>query len=284
MTIGALQSQIKNDARLRVTRAQYREAASDVFGRLRILRSTDLPVVFATAPGIKTLNSELDVVGEPPDGFGKGINWSEDDDKLAAVVFLNTADPLGVMITGVRQFDTIEFVSATGLASSSRGDNDLTSSIIGVVAAGAGVAASAFGLPEVQPLIAAGETFAQAAFKQSEFNRAVRDPFGEIVSTGEKARQEVGVIVSLPEARTIFYGGDDDHKNRWIKKPGTRDLAHRPDHVKGAFFLQKGASNRHQAGAAGDIFLAAWDHIFPDNNGFYRLHILLRRGKPPIVT
>lgn len=94
------------------------------------------------------------------------------------------------------------------------------------------------------------------------------------------AHPEGGVVVSLPEARQIFTSGNSDHKERWIKEPGTRDTAHLPDHMrgKGAFFLQSGSLNQYTAGADGDIVIYPWDHIFTDNFGFYRLHILLKRG------
>jgi hypothetical protein len=61
-----------------------------------------------------------------------------------------------------------------------------------------------------------------------------RDPFGEDPGTGHKARAEGGVIVSMPEAKQIFYSGNGDHTDRWIKQPGVRDNAHRPDHVRNA--------------------------------------------------
>jgi hypothetical protein len=62
-------------------------------------------------------------------------------------------------------------------------------------------------------------------------------------------------------------------------------MAHLPDHIKGkgAFFLNGSSWNRAIAGKAGDDIICAWDHAFEDNVGFYRLHALLRRGRPPVV-
>jgi len=84
----------------------------------------------------------------------------------------------------------------------------------------------------------------------------------------------------MPEAGQIFYSGNDDHQDRWIKQPGLRDNAHRPDHVRNAYFLDKRSTtrNRRTARAAGDFVISAWDHEFADNVGFYRLHVLVKRG------
>jgi hypothetical protein len=211
--------------------------------------------------------------------------WHPDDAGLAVVVFLSAADYLGVMISGVRATDTIEFVDAVGIASfAEETENEGAGAIIGIVAAGASVAASAFGAPEAAPIIGAAAKFAESRFQENKVRTKRRDPFGEDPGTGHHARQEGGVLVSLPEARQIYYSGNSDHEERWIKKPGTRDTAHLPDHVKRAFFLQSGSSNKHAAGAEGDFIIYPWDHIFTDNFGFYRLNILLKRGsgRPPV--
>ena len=91
------------------------------------------------------------------------------------------------------------------------------------------------------------------------------------------------MIVSLPQpgvTTQIYYSGNDDHQDRWIKKPGTRDAAHLPNHVRqgGAFFLLSGSSNKRSVSADGNIIIAPWDHAFDDNFGFYRLDIVLKRG------
>jgi hypothetical protein len=226
------------------------------------------------------------VIGEgAPKGFGKVIFWDPADEQLAVIVFLNVADPLGVMISGVRQFDTIEFTSATGIAHFRDGtQNKGISSLIGVVAVGANLTAAAFGAPEVAPLINAAAKFAQDQFQEKKVKELPRDPFGVNPTNGALARQAGGVIVSLPEAGQIFYSGDEDHKERWIKDPGTRDFDHHPKHVKGAFYLRGVNRDRHQAGADGDVIINAWDVKFDNNSGFYRLHVLLKRGKTPIVT
>ena len=92
-----------------------------------------------------------------------------------------------------------------------------------------------------------------------------RDPFGEDPGSGHKARQEGGVLISLPEARQAYYSGNGDHEERWIKQPGTRDKAHYPSHVKHAFFLQSGSGNARVTGAEGDFIIYPWDHDFGDN-------------------
>jgi len=115
--------------------------------------------------------------------------------------------------------------------------------------------------PEVYSAIGAAAKFAESRLQANKVRTKRRDPFGEGPGTGHKARQEGGLIVSLPEARQIFTSGNSDHKERWIKEPGMRDTAHLPDHIKGkgAFFLQSGSTNQHTTGAEGDIIIYPWD-------------------------
>ena len=135
------------------------------------------------------------------------------------------------------------------------------------------------------PIIGAATKFAQDEFQEKKVKTKRRDPFGVDPGSGLKAREEGGVIISLPGAGQIFYSGNTDHRERWIKKPGTRDDAHMPDQVRDAFFLQKGRGNKRVAGTDGDIIIAPWDWKFGDNFGYYRLDVLLKRGngKPPVI-
>lgn len=279
-----LQRQITKTGQLRSSKAIFAKRSVKLFGPRTTIPGQRTIAALSKVEGAKQPNSQVISVGDHPDGFGNQVLWDLKDEEIAVVIFLNSADYLGIMISGVKQFDTIEFVSATGIASFAEGTaNAGISALIGVVATGANLGASAFGHPEVAPLINAGAKFAQDRFKEKQIRKKRRDPFGEDPQSGHKARQEGGVVISLPEAGRTFYSGDGDHKKRWIKKPGTRDTAHRPDHMKGAIFLDGAGRNRFMAGKAGDIFIYPWDHIFDDNLGFYRLHVLLRRGQPPII-
>ena len=262
------------------------------FGPKTVLpASKTIAARFATA-GEPKPKSTVTMIGTAPNGFGKSVSWAPEDAGLAVVVFLNAGDLYGVSIQGVKATDTIEFVSAIGIASfAEETENKGVGAFIGLVAAGAIVTASAFGAPELTPVIGAAEKFAESRFEQKKVKTKRRDPFGEDPGNGDKARQEGGVIVSLPRpdvTTQIYYSGNDDHQERWIKKPGTRDTAHYPDHVKegGAFFLQSGKSNKRRVSGDGNIIIAPWDHIFEDNFGFYRLDILLKRGsgKSPVST
>jgi hypothetical protein len=70
-----------------------------------------------------------------------------------------------------------------------------------------------------------------------------------------------------------------DHQERWIKTPGTRDDAHRPAYVHDAIHLRDETPRRqHKTLAEGDFVISAWDSVFADNFGFYRLHVLMKRG------
>jgi hypothetical protein len=229
-------------------------------------------------PGAVQPRSKVATIGEAPDGFGKEVLWDPADAGLAVIAFLNAGDHLGVWIRGVRPTDTIQCVAAAGIASfAEETENEGVGAFIGIVAAGATVAASAFGAPELAPVIAAAGKFAADRFQEKKVKTKRRDAFGVDPGSGHKARQEGGVIVSLPQAGGMYYSGNEDHEERWIKEPGTRDNAHRPDHVNGAFFLRRNG-RKEMARVEGSFIIAPWDYEFADNFGFYRLDILVKRG------
>jgi hypothetical protein len=217
-------------------------------------------------------------VGEAPDGFGKWINWNDPDEQLALVVFLNAADSLGVMVHNVRATDRIQIVAATGLASfSETTKNKGISAAIGVVAAGGELAATSFGHPEAVPVIDAARQFAQEEFREEKVKTKVRDAFGEDPKSHTMARQEGGVLVCTPSAGGALYSAEAD--KFWIKPPGNRIDANRPDHVRKfkSFFLRRGM-HPQTFKDAGTVVIVPWDWHFTDNAGFYELHLILKRG------
>jgi hypothetical protein len=235
-------------------------------------------LVRLTRQGLVTPKSITVAVGEAPDGFGKQVLWDATDGELSAVIFLNAGDDRGVMISGVQESDTIEFLSSTGIASFAENtQNKYAGAVIGIVGAGATVAAGVFGVPEFTPLIGPAVEFAKSQFgEETKVKSKRRDPFGVDPGTRDLARQEGGVIISMPDAGCCFYSGASE--KFWIQKPGARIPRNYPAHVKGAFFLTPGGTNIHTANTAGDIIIYPWDWKFEDNFGFYRLHVLLKRG------
>jgi hypothetical protein len=226
--------------------------------------------------------STLTVGGEGlPAGFGSGFTWDRVDQEALLVIFINAADPLGISIDGLQGGDKVQVMSASGIASYSEDKgNPIASSIVGLVAKGANVAISAAGAPEVVPIINAAEEFAREQFKATNAKTKRRDAFGVDPSSGHKARQEGGLLVCLPEAGGIFYSGNDDHKDRWIKQNGVRSDDHLPVHVFGAFFPMQGLAshNTRIVQQSGQMYVTAWDHIFGDNAGFYKVFVKLTKG------
>lgn len=272
-----LHAEINSDGQVKVSRSDYVARNVARFGPAGLIPASRTIAARMVKPGDPPPRSTVTTVGEAPDGFGKQVQWNPRDSRLAVVAFLNAGDPLGVMISGAKPTDTLRVVSATGLASFAEDiENEGAGAIIGIVAAGANATAAAFGAPELKPVIDAGAAFAKDHFKEKLVKTKVRDPFGEDPGSGLKARQEGGVIVNMPKAEKIYYSGNSDHKERWIKSPGTRTDANRPDHVDHAHFLRRSTTLR--TFAAGDFIISAWDYKFTDNFGFYRLHVLLQRG------
>jgi hypothetical protein len=279
LTLQQLTKDIERHGRLAARRSTYMQRNVARFGPSRQIPASRTIAGRLAKPGEPQPRSTVVTVGEEglPAGFGKQVLWDARDSAIAVVAFLNAGDHLGVMISGAKPTDSIKFVSATGLASYAEDTrNEGIPALIGLVAAGGSATAAAFGAPEAKPLIDSGAAFAKEMFKEEKVKTKVRDAFGVDPASGHKARQEGGVVVSLPAAGQIFYSGSSDHKERWIKEPGTRDDAHRPDHVRNAFFLRPG--DRRTTSSGGDFIISAWDFAFSDNFGFYRLHVLLERG------
>jgi hypothetical protein len=234
--------------------------------------------------------SSVTVVGADgvPAGFGKGFTWDRSQDEALLVMFINAADPLGVSIDGLQAGDTVQVLSASGIASYSEDKgNPLASSIVGLVAAGANVAVTAAGHPEVVPVLNAAEKFAQDQFKATNAKTKRRDAFGVDPGSGHKARQEGGLLVCLPEAGGTFYSGNGDRKERWVKGDGVRTDDKLPAHMYGAFFPRQGyaAHNTRMAGQTGPMYVVPWDWKFEDNAGFYKVFVKLKKGNgpPPVV-
>ncbi|CAN7783888.1 hypothetical protein LJR175_008357 [Variovorax sp. LjRoot175] len=278
------QAQILKTGVLGATGSTIMRRNTALFGARRAIPASKTLAGRFAKPGQPKPRSTMVTVGESPEGFGKSVSWDAADNSIATIVFLSAADPVGVLISGVQKTDTIEVVSATGLASfAEETKNEGVGAFIGLVAAGGVLTASIFGMPELAPVIGAAENFAKEKFKEEKVKTKRRDPFGEDPGSGHKAKQEGGVLISLPAAGKAFYSGNSDHKERWIKEPGTRALANYPAHVKNAFFLTGRETRR--ATASGDILIYPWDHIFEDNFGYYRLHLILTRGdgQEPVV-
>jgi hypothetical protein len=234
--------------------------------------------------------SSLTVVGGEglPEGFGKGFTWDRAEDEALLVMFINAADPLGVSIDGLKEGDYVQVLSASGVASFSEDKgNPTASSIVGLVAAGAKVATTIGGIPEVVPVIDAAEKFAQDQFKATNAKTKRRDTFGVDPGSGHKARQEGGILVCLPEAGGTFYSGDGDHKDRWIKGDGVRTDDKLPAHLYGSFFPRQGFAdhNTRMVRQSGQVYVVPWDWKFEDNAGFYKVFVKLKKGNglPPVV-
>jgi hypothetical protein len=243
-----------------------------IYGKKRALKSS--------LSGAKSIP---EVIGSAPKEFGQTLFWQPEDEGLALVVFVNPADSLGIMIGGVTRGDTVEVVSASGIASFSEDTkNKGVGGFLTVVGVGAGITVSAFGHPEFVPLVNAATAFAKKQWgEEKKVKTKRRDAFGEDPSSHHKAKQEGGVLITLPAKGVIggpFYSGTD--KKYWIKEPGDRIPKLYPPHVKNAFFVTK-KRKIYRATADGDLYIVAWDHIFEDNLGFYKLHIILKRGDFP---
>ncbi len=225
--------------------------------------------------------SMLAEVGDHPSGFGQGFEWDRRDAEIMLVLFVNAADNSGISIDGLRKGDQIQVVSASGIATFSEDNgNPLAGSLVGLVAAGAKVGADVLGLPEIGPVLDAGEKFAEEQFKGTGKGTKPRDAYGEEPGTGTIHREEGGILVALPEAGCTYYSGDGDHKERWIKDHGPRYDRIRPDHVKYGYFIVRSdpAQNSRFLNGDGPVYIQPWDWKFDDNAGYYKVFVHIKRG------
>lgn len=274
--LGILEAHIAQSAKI-VNRADYWARSEAIHGPTR----TIAPLPAADAAGVQVIQ-----VGDNPDGFGKGVVWDRSSDAILLAIFVNAADPLGVSISGVAGSDYVTISSVEGLASFSQDTgNPLASSIIGVIGAGLSGVLKLTGVgAALGPLIDGATKFAQDEFKPTDVKTKIRDGFGVDPGSGKLARQEGGVLVSLPGAGGPYYSGDDNHKDRWVKDGGSRDDAHRPAQVQHGFFPLPNVSrntNGRQAGADGEVYITPWDWKFGDNAGYYKVFVIVSKAKLP---
>ena len=239
------------------------------------------PTKQVAAPTVsQSPGSQILQVGNSPDGYGKGVIWDRSSDAVLLSLFINAADGLGVSIGGVLATDYVTVASITGLASFAQDTgNPLASSIVGFIGSGLTGILNAIGVGTVvSPLINAATTFAQNQFKGTGKPTKIRDGYG-YDTNGDLARQEGGILVSLPGADGPYYSGEVD--SRWIKPGGPRDDAHRPPQVVHGFFPLHNAKlsdNSRKAGADGQVFVTPWDYKFSDNAQYYEVELIISKG------
>jgi hypothetical protein len=227
-----------------------------------------------------------DIIGQAPEGFGPVFNWDRDTfEEVELSLFINAADPLGVMITGAKAEDRITITSASGLASFTQADGSLAPSFAGFVFALSGGVAVHKGADKESTgkIVDAATKFAEQLFKDDDVNKLRRDAFGREPESGNHAKREGGIVVCLPRANGPYYSGSDKKFN--LKSNDPRTDSQKPAHVRFGFFLVRGDENHmsRRVGADGEIYVLGWDHRFDDNAGTYHVRLRLERGEETIV-
>ena len=283
MNLSEIETEILKNARL--------DGGENHILRQEALAGEPRRYVRAIAPqaGTKTLvpaagNSRLVIIGHAPDGFGQIFQWDRSTPAVLMVLFVNAANPNGIAIDGLKSGDRLTILAASGLASFAKDKGDPKwGGIVALLAAGGKAVLKKTDNPEFVPVVDAGNAFAQQYFKAPTGTDAeikVRDAFGVDPGSGHKARAEGGVIVCMPQQFGAAYSGDEDHEDRWIKKPGDRYDSNRPRQALGSFFIRQGApsGNARICTADGRAFVLAWDAKFPDNKGFYTVFLGIEQG------
>ena len=229
----------------------------------------------------------LQSIGEAPQDYGQVFHWDRKDKQINLVVYVAARDPLGVAIAGLRKGDTIHVSDASGSASFDGGRQDLVSSIIGLIGAGGKALAmgNAGGKPDApeknritdqqaDSLIKAGENLMKQLIKPKNKRR---DAFGRDPGTGKYAKHEGGIIICLPSAGGVLYGGP----SRSLKGKRARKDENVHKSVEGkAFYPVQGdvEHNTREVQKDGVAHLVAFDSRHDDNTGYYRVFLVITRG------
>lgn len=222
----------------------------------------------------------------------KGFFWDRKEDEIVVVMFINAADPLGVFVENLRPTDVISVREMAGMAAFSdyKAEKDAASGFIGLVADGVSAAK-----PELAPALKNAQKNAEKLFGLIPNKGKRRAADGRMRGKSSYARQEGGILVCLPGSGGTFESGGRGHwgltdSPRWIKEgKGPRTDNRIPKHVIHAFFPiqpsnlfsadQSARHNTRKAGGTGALIVAPWDYKFEDNEGFYRVHVHIKRGE-----
>ena len=234
-------------------------------------------------------HARLIVIGKAPEGYGHALCWDRSSEAVLCCLYINAADPNGILIQGLRKGDTVSVISASGMASfANEMGNPFFGGLVTVMAAGDNVILNAFDLESLADVIDAGEAFALRYFGQPEESedetRAVdcklRDAYG-VTNTGRLAQQEGGILVCLPEQGGTVYSSETCER-RWLKSACVRCDDSRPAHALGSFFARpchtSGNVNQRTCVTDGDACVIAWDGRYSDNKGFYKVLLGIRQG------
>ena len=210
--------------------------------------------------------------------MGTDFVWDRSAPSISLVLFINAADPAGVSISNLQANDEVNVTEMAGLASfdADKG-NSVSYSIAGLLLSVGEAVAVGTGHPEFQGPIDELEAIARQAFGADRPRGKVRDAFGVAEDGENKARQEGGILVTLPGAVGPYRSGEDE--KLWVQGDGERTDPNRPGHVEYGFFPTRDPEhNRRPVGRAGTLFVTAWDWMYSDNAGYYKVFMTITRG------
>ena len=210
--------------------------------------------------------------------MGTDFSWDRSSPSISLVLFVNAADPTGVSISNLEANDEVNVTDMAGLAAfdADKG-NSAAHSIVGLLLSTGEAIAEHTGHGAFNGPIEDLEAIARQAFGANNPVGKVRDAFGVAEDGNHKARQEGGILVTLPGAIGPYRSGEDE--KLWIQGDGERTDPNRPGHVEFGFFPRRDPRhNRRKAGRPGRMFVTAWDWRYTDNAGYYKVFLTITRG------
>jgi hypothetical protein len=225
--------------------------------------------------------SSIIQVGNVPSGMGTEFDWDRSQQACLLGIAINASDPLGVAIGGLKAGDKVEILRATGVCSFDKDTgHPLLASLIGLLGEGTQDAIDAFVGTEFDNVIKSATTDLQNAAKGSGKGTMLRDPYGIEPGSNKYGLSEGGVVVMMPQAGGIYYGGSDRASLPHVfgQARGLPALL-KPYTNTPLYFLGHAVPNGGAVCQAdGVAYVLAWDFNYGDNAGTYQVVVRLTQG------
>lgn len=210
--------------------------------------------------------------------MGTDFIWDRGSPQISLVLFVNAADAAGISIGNLEPGDELNITELAGMAAFDADQgNPVGYSILGLLLSAGEAVAVGSGHPEFTGPIDELEGIARQAFGLNTLRGKVRDAYGLAENGQHKARQEGGILISLPGSGGPYRSGEDD--KLWIQDDGERSDSNLPPHIEYGFFPRRNPGhNRRLIAQSGRLFVTAWDWKYSDNAGYYKVYMTITRG------
>jgi hypothetical protein len=226
--------------------------------------------------------SSIQQLGSSSTGMGVEFDWDRSQQACLVGLAINASDPLGVAIGGLKAGDKVEILRATGVCTFDKDTgHPFLASPIGLLGEGTQDAIDAFVGTEFDNVIQSATQDLQTAAKGTGKGTMPRDPYGIEPGSNKYGLSEGGVVVIMPQAGGIYYGGSDHASLPHVfgQARGLPVLLTSYASISPLYFLGHTVPNGGAVCSAdGVAYVLAWDFAYADNAGTYQVVVRLTQG------